>query len=104
MSRSVAAMSVLVGVAVLASSLMVLTPAGCASGQSSSAPTAQTAKAVNAKCPIMGNAIDSAKVPQELTRVYKGQTVGFCCAMCPPAWDKLTDAEKDAKLQAAMPK
>lgn len=53
---------------------------------------------VNSTCPIMGNPINSASVPQSLTREYKGQKVAFCCAMCPPAWDKLTDAEKDAKL------
>jgi predicted RNA-binding Zn-ribbon protein involved in translation (DUF1610 family) len=57
---------------------------------------------VNAKCPMTGKAIDPAKVPSELTRMYKGQKVGFCCPMCPPAWDKLSDAEKDTKLKDAM--
>jgi hypothetical protein len=59
---------------------------------------------VNARCPITGKAFDPAKVPSELTRMYKGQKVGFCCPMCPPAWDKLSDAEKDKKLQDAMKK
>ncbi len=59
---------------------------------------------VNAVCPIMGNKIDPAKVPDSLIREYKGQKVGFCCAGCPVAWDKLSDAEKDAKLQAALQK
>ena len=54
---------------------------------------------INTKCPIMGGAIDPAKVPASLTRPYKGKTVAFCCPMCLPAWDKLTDAEKDAKLE-----
>ena len=63
------------------------------------APVA-AAKFVNSHCPIMtANAIDPAKVTDALTRDYKGQKVAFCCAMCPPAWDKLTDAEKDAKLK-----
>ncbi|MCJ7544258.1 MAG: hypothetical protein MUP47_06790 [Phycisphaerae bacterium] len=68
--------------------------------------TAATAaiNAVNITCPITGNKIDPAKVPDSLTRHYKGKKVGFCCGACPPAWDKLTDAEKDAKLQAALPK
>ncbi len=55
----------------------------------------------NTKCPIMGTPIDPAKVTESLTRDYKGQKVAFCCAMCPPQWDKLTDAQKDAKLLAA---
>jgi hypothetical protein len=35
--------------------------------------------------------------------MYKGMKVGFCCPNCPPEWDKLTDAEKEAKLKEAMP-
>jgi len=62
------------------------------------------AKVVNGVCPIMGTRIDPAKVPDSLTRLYKGQKVGFCCAACPPAWDSLSDSEKDAKLAAAMAK
>lgn len=58
-------------------------------------------KVVNARCPIMGGAIDSAKVPASLTREYNGQKVGFCCGGCPAQWDKLTTAEKDAKLKKA---
>jgi hypothetical protein len=58
-------------------------------------------KFANATCPIMGTPIDPAKVTESLTRVYKGQKIAFCCAMCPPAWDKLTDAERDAKLSQA---
>jgi hypothetical protein len=41
-------------------------------------------------------------VPASLTRQFEGKTVGFCCEMCPPAWDKLSDADKAKKLQAAM--
>jgi predicted metal-binding membrane protein len=59
-------------------------------------------KVVNARCPIMGTKLDVEKVPAELTRMHKGQKVGFCCEGCPVAWDKLTDAEKDKKLQEAM--
>jgi hypothetical protein len=63
-------------------------------------PAAQS-KFVNTHCPIMGGRIDPARVPASLTREYKGQKVAFCCGMCPGAWDKLTDAQKDAKLKAA---
>jgi hypothetical protein len=56
----------------------------------------------NAACPIMGTKLDPAGVPDELTRLYKGRAVGFCCGGCPAAWDKLTDAEKDAKLAKVL--
>ena len=87
---------------------------GCSKGDGDSAShamattsgtTTQTSQFVNDHCPIMtGNAIDPAHVPASLTREYKGQKVAFCCGMCPPAWDKLTDAEKDKKLDAVRAK
>lgn len=61
-------------------------------------------KVVNTICPIMENKIDPNKVPDNLTREYEGKKIGFCCAGCPAAWDKLSDAEKKAKLDAAMDK
>ena len=61
----------------------------------------QPAKFANVRCPIMGTPINPDKVPVNLTREYKGQKVAFCCGGCPPAWDKLSDAEKDVKLKAA---
>jgi hypothetical protein len=39
-----------------------------------------------------------------LTRDFNGQKVGFCCDGCPPAWDKLTDEQKTAKLASAIAK
>jgi hypothetical protein len=69
-----------------------------------SPPTTAPGPVVNDHCPMTGNKIDPAKVPPELTRQYKGQTIGFCCAMCPPKWDKLTDADKDKKLAEATKK
>jgi len=56
---------------------------------------------VNTKCPISGEKIDSAKAPASLVVTYKDQKVGFCCPACPPAWAKLSDADKDAKLAKA---
>jgi hypothetical protein len=63
----------------------------------------ETAKieVVNAKCPIMGNPIDPTAVPANLVREFDGHKIGFCCAACPEAWDKLSDAEKTAKLADA---
>ena len=75
-------------------------PRGCCPGDK--APAAPDPKAaagtVNDRCPIMGGKIDPANVPDALTRQFKGQKVGFCCGGCPAAWDKLTDAQKEAKL------
>jgi len=55
-------------------------------------------KFANDRCPILGTPIDPDKVPENLIRDYKGQKVAFCCAGCPEEWDKLTDAQKQAKL------
>jgi hypothetical protein len=63
-------------------------------------PNTLAVKVVNAKCPIQGETLG--QVPQSLTRQFQGKTVGFCCDMCPPVWDKLSDEEKASKLQAAM--
>lgn len=54
----------------------------------------------NTHCPITGKKIDMMNVPVNLTTMYKGQKIGFCCQACPETWKKLTDMEKDAKLEA----
>lgn len=64
------------------------------------AAPAAAAQLVNARCPIMGSKVSKSGK----TREFQGNTVGFCCPMCLPAWDKLTDAEKQAKLDAAVAK
>jgi hypothetical protein len=54
---------------------------------------------LNAVCPMTGKPIAAAA-----TRKYKGQTVAFCGPGCASAWDKGTDAKRDAilaKLTAA---
>ncbi len=56
----------------------------------------------NNLCPLMGSPINPAKVTKNLIRNYKGQKVAFCCAGCPAAWDKFTDAQKQAKLAKAI--
>ena len=55
-------------------------------------------KIVNVLCPIMGTKLDPSKVPAKLTRIYEGKKIGFCCAGCPGAWDKLSDQQKREKL------
>lgn len=63
---------------------------------STAEPSGLTDKPVNTTCPIMGG-----KVNPALTRQFKGQTIGFCCGMCPGKWDKLDDQDKQAKLDKA---
>ncbi len=55
----------------------------------------------NVRCPVMGSPIKPEKVPPALTRDYKGRKVAFCCGRCPSAWDKLSDAQKQARLESA---
>lgn len=77
--------------------------------EQSTSPTAPANKSAtaatyaNTRCPIMNTPIDPAAVTPDLTRTYKGKVVAFCCNVCPPQWDKLTDTQKDAKLAAVMP-
>jgi hypothetical protein len=54
----------------------------------------QPAKAVNDRCPIQGEEIDS-ETPM---RVWRGHAIGFCCPGCDTKWDAKPDAEKDAFL------
>lgn len=58
----------------------------------------------NDRCPMMGSPIKAENVKPDLVRTYKGQKVAFCCAGCPAAWDRLSDAQKAAKLQAVSDK
>lgn len=55
----------------------------------------------NTKCPITGGALGSNGVVKRLTRDYKGLKIGFCCDGCPQEWDRMSDADKDAKLSKA---
>jgi len=58
---------------------------------------------VNNRCPIMGSPINPEKVTKILVRDYMGQKVAFCCAGCPSTWDKLPNAQKQAKLAKVKP-
>ena len=58
----------------------------------------QSSMVVNPKCPIMGTPVNKAIE----MRIYDGKIIGFCCAGCPAQWDKLSDADKKAKFDAAM--
>jgi hypothetical protein len=56
---------------------------------------------VNATCPLMGTPMGKT-APENMTRMFKGQRVGFCCEMCLKNWDAMNDADRDAKLKAAL--
>lgn len=59
-------------------------------------------KIVNTRCPIMGTKLDLSKVTKSLTRIYNGKKIGFCCAGCPSAWDKLSDQQKHKKMDKTI--
>jgi len=74
----------------------------CPGDHPTTKPSGECRKVVNTKCPIMGGKVDPDKVPDKLTRVFKGRKVGFCCGGCPKKWDALSDEEKETKLAAAL--
>ena len=57
-------------------------------------PDPQPARAINDRCPIQGGEVD----PDTAMRVWRGQSIGFCCPGCETKWDAKPDAEKDAFL------
>ena len=59
-------------------------------------PTAKAppAKAANKLCPMTNEANGEESVTVE----HRGRTITLCCRMCRGRWNKLTDAERDAKL------
>lgn len=81
--------------------LAVVLVAGCDKEQAAGPGTAAAA-VVNNRCPIMGNKIDPAKVPADLIVDFGGKKVGFCCAGCPAAWNKLDDAKKKEALDKVL--
>lgn len=54
---------------------------------------------VNSVCPIMGATFDPERAPENLTRMYKGRKIGFCCGGCPAQWDAMSESDKDAALK-----
>ena len=59
--------------------------------------------AANDRCPITGKKINRMDAPENPTALYKGKKIGFCSLTCLPLWDRLTDQEKDQKLEKVMP-
>jgi hypothetical protein len=64
---------------------------GCQTAKSSSHANAGH---VNSRCPLM----PEHPIDKSVTVDYKGQKVAFCCDGCISEWDRLSDAQKDARL------
>jgi hypothetical protein len=79
----------------------VLGMSGCAYNKSGGTSNTVQASAgmVNSRCPMMPDHPLGGK--KMVTTAYNGKTVGFCCAGCVPEWNKLSDAEKQARLVAS---
>jgi YHS domain-containing protein len=73
----------------LATTATVLTPARAA--EPATQPTTAPSKPINKECPVMpGDEIDP-----EVTVVYQGKTIAFCCPACVKKFNK--DPEKYLK-------
>ena len=95
---------VLIAVAVIALAVPALAVSAAEKAKSEPAKAAKAEKQVdivNAKCPLMGTAMGKT-APEKMTRMFKGQRVGFCCETCLKNWDAMNDADRDAKLKAAV--
>ena len=55
----------------------------------------------NRTCPTMGTAMETT-APENMTRMYKGRRIGFCCETCLKKWDAMSDAEKEPVVSKAM--
>lgn len=77
----------------------VLVVSALAFAACSSTSTNTSSKAMNAKCPVSGEALES-DCP---TTTFEGQTVGFCCNKCMTKFDGMPAADKKAKVTGSMP-
>ncbi len=57
----------------------------------------------NVCCPLSGKPIDIASVPPERTRMHKGVKVGFGKNAEMQQWDRLTDTQKEEKIEKVVP-
>lgn len=80
--------------ALVATASLALVLGACASNKSSQSAGMGI---VNSKCPIVPSHPSTNKTVVE----FKGQKVGLCCAGCVGKWNALSDADKQARLDAA---
>ncbi|MCF7821172.1 MAG: hypothetical protein K9M17_01865 [Mariprofundaceae bacterium] len=57
---------------------------------------------VNPKCPVMSSVNMETKVEEKMTRMYKGQRVGFCCEVCLGKWDAMSPADREREFRKSM--
>jgi len=94
----------LVVIAVVVLTLSAVAASATGKVEKESKKTAKAEKlveVVNPRCPLMGTPMDKT-VPENMTRMYKGQRIGFCCDKCLKNWDTMNDADRDAKLKEAL--
>lgn len=96
----------LLGVLLLASAVMLsgLTASAAEMTPADTTKAAEGAKLVpivNPTCPVMGTVMEKT-APENMTRMFKGQRVGFCCEVCLKKWDAMNDAERDVAFKEAM--
>jgi YHS domain-containing protein len=72
---------------------------GCCPGGNTSCAPAKPASCVNAVCPISGDKI--AGQPQ-FVRQFKGRNIAFCSQFCTEQWDRLSDQERQEKLDKVL--
>lgn len=60
------------------------------------------AKYANVNCPISGEKIQPANVPPGLVRQFKGCSVAFSSEANVQQWDKLSDQERQQKLDKVL--
>lgn len=78
--------------ALVVSSLLVV--AACSSTGSTT-----NSKAMNAKCPVSGAAIEA----DSPTTTFDGKTIAFCCGKCAAKFESMPAADKQAKVTGSMP-
>ncbi|MGI9012974.1 MAG: hypothetical protein ACR2GY_01850 [Phycisphaerales bacterium] len=76
---------------------LAITLGGCQSQNKTNATQPVSMGVINANCPIMDGHPVSAEAK---TTMHKGERIGFCCDGCIGAWNKMSDAEKDAYVAA----
>ena len=69
--------------------------------QPATSAASEPAEFANVKCPIMRQRINPKRVTPDLVADFHGKKVAFCCGGCKPIWNGLSDADKQAKLDAA---
>jgi hypothetical protein len=82
----------------LAAAALLCAGAGVRQAQASTSKAHHAALTVVKVCPITGEKVVGNGAGSEVVGAYK---VYFCCGGCQPAFDKLSMAEKIAKIKAA---